>query len=93
MRWPRSDLTGIAAGADFDLAAWRAMPDVRQRPALRRWLALALGAPASATLVERLLAEALRPAHGVAHPRRRMHSYRGRLAFAAGSAGAPDAEP
>ena len=90
-----SDLTSIAAGADFDLAAWRALPEVRQRPALRRWLALALGTPAPATLVERLLAQALPT--GTRRwpvPGGELHSYRGLLRFAAGSAAASlDAEP
>jgi tRNA(Ile)-lysidine synthase len=90
-----SDLTSIAAAADFDLAAWRALPEVRQGPALRRWLALALGAPAPAALVERLLAQALPTgARRWAVPGGELHSYRGRLAYAAGSAAAsPDAEP
>jgi tRNA(Ile)-lysidine synthase len=89
-----ADLATIGAGADFDLVAWRALPDARQRPALRRWLALALGAPASSTLVERLLAEAL-PVGTRRWPIAGgdLHSYRGRLAFAAGAPGAVDAEP
>jgi tRNA(Ile)-lysidine synthase len=79
-----ADLATIGAGADLDLAAWRTLAEPRRRAALRQWLARVLGAPAPATLVERLLAEALAEgsrrwpvAGGV------LHSYRGRLAFAA----------
>jgi len=89
-----TDLAAIGAGAELDLRAWRALPEARRSPALRRWLALALGAPAPATLVERLRDEAL-----AAGTRRwpveggELHSYRGRLAFAAGVREAIDAEP
>jgi tRNA(Ile)-lysidine synthase len=90
-----ADLATIVAGAEFDLAGWRALPDARQRPALRRWLALALGAPAPATLVGRLLAEALPT--GTRRwpvPGGELRSYRGRLGYAAGTVAAvDDAEP
>ena len=91
-----TDLAMIGAdeGAGLDLAAWRALPDARQRTALRRWLARILQSPAPATLVERLLAEAL------ATGTRRwpvvggeLHSYRGRLSFVPGARRAIDAGP
>jgi len=88
------DLAAIGAGTDLDLVAWRGLAEARRGPVLRRWLAQTLGAPAPATLVERLRAEAL-----AAGTRRwpvvggMLHSYRGRLAFVADVRATSDAEP
>ena len=91
-----ADLATIGAeeGAALDLAAWRCLPDARQRAALRRWLGCTLQTAAPATLVERLLAEALStgtrrwPVAGG-----ELRSYRGRLSLAHGTRQAIDAEP
>jgi len=89
------DLDAISAGDSLDLAAWRLLSSARQRHALLGWLRRELDRSPPATLVERLMREAL--ASGP--PRRwpiaggELQSYRGRLrkamASAAGSNPAP----
>jgi len=76
-----SDLAAIADERGLDLAAWRALSAARRRQALLRWLRQALGQPPSASLVERLMDEAV-----ASGPQRRwpagvgeLRSYRGRL--------------
>jgi len=75
------DLAAIADASGVDLAAWRALSVARRRQALLRWLRFALGEAPPATLVERLMDEAL-----ASGPQRRwpagaseVRSYRGRL--------------
>jgi tRNA(Ile)-lysidine synthase len=88
------DLATTAADAELDLVAWRALPSARRRQALRRWLAVKLGTPAPATLIERLMAEAA--AAGTRRwpvARGELHSYRGRLAHSSGMRGPADAAP
>ena len=82
------DLDAISAGDSLDLAAWRLLSSARQRHALLGWLRRELDRSPPATLVERLMREAL--ASGP--PRRwpieggELQSYRGRLRKAMASA-------
>ena len=75
------DVAAIADEGGLDLAAWRVLPVARRRQALLRWLRNALHEPPPASLVERLMAEAI-----ASGPQRRwpagvgeLRSYRGRL--------------
>lgn len=51
------DLARVADARGLDVAAWRALSEVRRSNALRAWLKERLGAAASATLTTRLLNE------------------------------------
>ena len=75
------DLAAIADETSLDLVAWRRLSSARQRQVLLRWLRSALVEAPPATLVERLMREAL-----ASGPQRRwpvaggeLRSYRGRL--------------
>jgi tRNA(Ile)-lysidine synthase len=75
------DLATIADGSGLDLAAWRRLSSARQQQALLRWLHHELGEAPPASLVERLMREAL-----ASGPERRwqvaggeLRSHRGRL--------------
>ena len=75
------DLAAIADDAGLDLAAWRRLSSARQRHALLRWLRGELAESPPASLVERLMREAL-----ASGPQRRwpvaageLRSFRGRL--------------
>ena len=89
------DLATIGAEGGLDLVAWRLLSSARQRHALLAWLRRELDGSPPATLVERLLREAL--ASGP--PRRwpiaggELQSYRGRLRRVAPRAIAADAAP
>jgi tRNA(Ile)-lysidine synthase len=88
-----ADLATIADDErGLDLAAWRSLSVPHQSHALLRWLRLALGASPPATLVERLLREALpsgRPRRWPV-PGGELRSYRGRLQHMAGALACPD---
>lgn len=88
------DVAAIVDESGLDIAAWRRLSDARQRQALLRWLRIELGRSPPASLVERLLREAL--ADG---PQRRwssasgeLRSYRGRLRRAASAQAAQAAQ-
>ena len=75
------DLAAIADEGGLDLSAWHALSAARRRQALLRWLRVAIGEAPPATLVERLMDEAV-----ASGPQRRwpagsgeLRSYRGRL--------------
>ena len=75
------DLATVADDSGLDLAAWRALTVARRRQALLRWLRAALLEPPPATLVARLMDEAI-----ASGPQRRwpagsgeLRSYRGQL--------------
>jgi len=75
------DLAPIADESSLDIAAWRQLSPARQRQALLRWLRGVLVDVPPASLVERLMIEAV-----ASGPQRRwpagdaeLHSYRGRL--------------
>ena len=78
--WAADDLAAVSGAAGLDIASWRALSPPRQSQVLRAWLRESLGAPAPASLVERLLAEI-----GSMSARRwpagagELRSYRGRL--------------
>jgi len=90
------DLAAIADEGGLDIAAWRQLSPARQRQALLRWLRRVLVDVAPASLVERLMIEAV-----PSGPQRRwpagsaeLHSYRGRLQpVASASASAPAQKP
>ncbi len=89
------DVAAIAEGAALDLVAWRRLSSARQRQALLCWLRGALVESPPASLVERLMREAI--ASGL---QRRwpvstgeLRSYRGRLEFTRGSPLPIDAAP
>ena len=88
-----ADLATIAdAERGLDLAAWRRLSPPRQSHALLRWLRLALGQSPPATLLERVLQEALpsgRPRRWPI-PAGELRSYRGRLQLVAGAHASPD---
>ncbi len=72
----------LAGGAGLGIEAWRALPPARRRNALRAWLAQAVPAPVSESLVERLTLEL----HGAGGrrwpvPAGELRLYRGRLAW------------
>jgi len=76
-----ADLLAIADESGLDLAAWRALPVARGRQVVLRWLRRALGEAAPASLIERLMTEAV-----ASGPQRRwpagageLRSFRGRL--------------
>ncbi len=76
------DLAAIAGPNGLDIAAWRALSPARQGNALRAWLKAQCGAPASASLVQRLIAEvALRQSARWPVTGGELRSYRGRLRF------------
>lgn len=75
------DLAAVADEGGLDLAAWRRLSSARQRQALLRWLRIALPEAPPASLVERLMDEALAsgPQRRWPLPRGELRSYRGRL--------------
>jgi tRNA(Ile)-lysidine synthase len=74
------DLGAIAGARGLDIAAWRTLSDARRGNALRAWLKAQCGAPASASLVQRLLAElGLRQSARWPLAGRELRSYRGWL--------------
>ena len=75
------DLATIADPSGLDLAAWRRLSDARQRQALLRWLRAELAQAPPASLVERLMREALAtgPERRWPAPIGELRSYRGRL--------------
>ena len=76
------DLGAIASSNGLDIVAWRTLSPARQGNALRAWLKAQCGAPASASLVRRLLAEvALRQGARWPVAGGELCSYRGRLRF------------
>jgi tRNA(Ile)-lysidine synthase len=81
------DVAAIADESGLDLAAWRALSPARRRQALLRWLRGVLGEAPPATLVERLMDEAIVSAAQRRWPAggRELRSYRGRLQAVAGS--------
>jgi tRNA(Ile)-lysidine synthase len=81
------DVAAIADESGLDLAAWRALSPPRRRQALLRWLRGVLGEAPPATLVERLMDEAIVSAAQRRWPAggRELRSYRGRLQAVAGS--------
>ncbi|MES2991949.1 MAG: tRNA lysidine(34) synthetase TilS [Pseudomonadota bacterium] len=76
------DLAQIAAEGDLVVDGWLALSPARRGNALRAWLRRAIGAPAPASLIERLGVElpvsrtARWPVHGGV-----LRAYRGRLSF------------
>jgi tRNA(Ile)-lysidine synthase len=76
------DLGVIAGPNGLDIAEWRALSPARQGNALRAWLKASCGAPASASLVQRLLGEvALQQSARWLVAGGELRSYRGRLRF------------
>jgi tRNA(Ile)-lysidine synthase len=83
------DLAAIVGAQGLDIAAWLALSMPRRANALRAWLKAQRGAPPSASLVQRLLAE-LAPRQSARWPvgtdaDGELRSYRGRLRFVAGA--------
>ncbi|HEY4958570.1 MAG TPA: TilS substrate C-terminal domain-containing protein, partial [Caldimonas sp.] len=88
------DLAPIADARGLDLKAWRALSEVRQSAALRRWLSHELSGPVPATLVERLLRETdLRATQRWPVAAGELHGYRGLLSWSPRRAGDGGGEP
>jgi tRNA(Ile)-lysidine synthase len=83
------DLAATCDASSLDIAAWRSLSPARQGNLLRAWLRRSTGRAPGASLVERLLREV--PARGAlrwSSGDGELRSYRGRLRFAPGPAGA-----
>ena len=79
-----ADVPHAGIGQTLDLATWRMLPPARRRNGLRRWLHIAAGQAAPASLVERLMREVDMPAASEwPAPGGRVIRYRGTLRWTA----------
>jgi len=89
------DVAALADESGLDIAAWHALSIARRRQALLRWLRSVLAEAPPATLVERLMSEAVATGPQRRWPAgsRELRSYRGRLQAVAASAAPAEGPP